>query len=65
MKPHKLLDWMLANGFKNDGDIARCWNVNAPVISRIRNGKAEIRAKYILAVYDCTDLTIEQIREML
>lgn len=65
MKPHKLLDYLLANWYKNDAAIAKAWRVSPAVISRIRKGEIEIKAKYILAIYDSSDLTIEHIRQLI
>ena len=64
--PHKVLDYLRANcGFKNDAAIADAWGVNYPILSKIRHGILHINAKYILCIYDTTDLTIEQIRDLL
>lgn len=63
--PNALLDHLRAIGIGNsDLAIAKKLNITPPVISRIRNGKKGFTAKIILAIYDATDLSIEQIREL-
>ena len=63
--PNKLLDHLRAIGLgKDDGAIAKRLNITPPVISRLRTGKKRITPKIILAIYDVTDLSIEQIREL-
>jgi hypothetical protein len=65
-KAHKLFDHLLDNcGFKNDADIAAKLNATAPSISRIRHKGYKVGPTMILAIYDATDLSIEQIRELL
>jgi len=65
-KPHRLFDYLIDNyGFKNDADIAHKLNTRAPVVSRMRHEIFKVGPTMILAVYDATDLTIEQIRELL
>jgi len=64
--PHKLFDFLIMNcGFKTDSNLAEKLNTSPPCISRIRHGKYKIGPTMILAIYDATDLTIEDIRELL
>ena len=63
--PNALLDYLREIGIgDSDLAIAKKINVTAPVISRIRNNKKGVTAKIILAIYDNTNLTIEQIRDL-
>ena len=63
--PNALLDHLRATGVGDtDYAIARKLNITPPVISRIRSGKKGFTPKIILAIYDATDLSIEQIREL-
>jgi hypothetical protein len=65
-KPHKLFDHLIDScGFKNDADIAVKLKATAPAVSRIRHKNFKVGPTMILAVYDATDLSIEQIRELL
>ena len=62
--PHPLLDHLRKIGLgDNDFAIAKKLNFTAPVISRIRSGKKNVTAKIILAIYDATDMSIEEIRD--
>ena len=64
--PHKLFDYLIDHcGFKNDADIAYKLKTGAPVVSRMRQKVFKVGPTMILAVYDATDLSIEQIRELL
>jgi len=64
--PHKLFDYLIDHcGFKNDADIAHKLKTGAPVVSRMRQKVFKVGPTMILAVYDATDLSIEQIRELL
>ena len=65
-KPHKLFDYLIDHcGFKNDADIAHKLKTGAPVVSRMRQKVFKVGPTMILAIYDATDLSIEQIRELL
>ena len=65
-KPHKLFDYLIDNcGFKNDADIAERLKTSAPAVSRTRQKVFKVGPTMILAIYDVTDLSIEQIRELL
>lgn len=64
-KPHKLFDYLIDDcGFKNDAGIANKLNVKPPVISSIRHKGHKVGPTMILSIYDATDLSIEQIREL-
>jgi DNA-binding transcriptional regulator YdaS (Cro superfamily) len=66
LKPHKLFDYFIKTGTaKNDADIATILGVYPPYISRIRAGLFPLGPKVILRVYDATDMSIEEIRELL
>jgi len=66
MKKHECLDYLINNcGFKNDAKIAEAWGVAPPVISKLRGKSLKFSANYILKVYDTTNLTIEEIRNLL
>lgn len=64
--PHKLFDHLiLERGFKNDANIAEAINAPASSLSRIRSGEHKVGPTMILAIYDATDMTIEEIRDLL
>ena len=63
---HRLFDHLINNcGFKNDADIAKKLKTTAPIISRTRVGYFKVGPTMILAVYDATDMSIEEIRGLL
>lgn len=65
LKPNKLLDYLITKGWgKNDGELARLLEVSPGTVSKIRNGRAA-SPEIILAIYDATDMQIDEIREML
>ncbi len=65
-RPHKLFDFLILElGFETDLIIAKRLKTVPSSISRIRHGKFKVGPTMILAVYDETDLTIEEIRELL
>lgn len=64
-KKHALLDYLIAKGWaKDDKAIAKLLNTTPPVISRVRNDRRAITPNLILAIYDQTNLTIEEIRKL-
>lgn len=64
--PHALLDYLIDKKWaKDDQSIARLLHTTPPVISRVRNNTRGITPNLILAIYDKTGLTIEQIRGLL
>lgn len=65
-KPHKLFDHLiLERGFKNDAKIAEALETTPAYVSRMRSGDQKVGASVVLAIYDATDMTIEEIRELL
>jgi hypothetical protein len=65
-KPHAVLDYLIDKGWAtNDQSIAKLLNTTPPVISRVRNNKRGITPNLILAIYDHTNLTIDEIRELI
>jgi plasmid maintenance system antidote protein VapI len=65
-KPHAVLDYLIDKGWaKNDQNIAKMLNTTPPVISRVRNDRRGITPNLILAIYDHTNLTIEEIRGLI
>jgi hypothetical protein len=65
LNDHKLLDYLIGVGWaKHDAALAKLLKVSPGTISKIRSGK-RLSAEFILAVYDNTDLSIEEIREHL
>ena len=64
-KPHALLDYLIDKGWaKDDKAIAKLLNTTPPVISRVRNDRRAITPNLILAIYDKTKMSIEQIRKL-
>lgn len=64
-KPHPLLDHLVKTGWgKSDKELAALFKLSPATISKVRNG-TKATPEFILAVYDATDLSIEQIRELL
>jgi len=65
-KEHKLFDYLKDNlGLKSDAQLAERLNLFNSELSRIRNGVLGFSPRVILAVYDATQMSIEDIREML
>ena len=65
-RPHKLFDHLLLErGFTSDAKIAEALETTPAYISRMRSGGQKVGASVILAIYDATDMTIEQIRELI
>jgi transcriptional regulator with XRE-family HTH domain len=63
---HKLFDYLKDHlGLKSDAQLAERLNLFNSELSRIRNGILTFSPRVILAVYDATDMTIEEIRELL
>ena len=62
-RPHTLLDFLIAEyGYKNDKGIAYALNYSAAEISRLRSRKHKPSSNLILAIYDATRMSIEEIR---
>ena len=65
-RPHKLFDYLLTlPRFKTDAQLAKALHTTPSYLCTMRSGERKIGASLILAVYDATDMTIEQIRELL
>jgi hypothetical protein len=65
-KPHALLDYLIDEGWaENDQSIAKMLNTTPPVISRVRNDKRGVTPNLILAIYDHTNLTVDEIRGLI
>ena len=65
-KQQVVLDYLIEKGWaKDDQAIAKLLNTTPPVISRVRNNKRGITPNLILAIYDNTNLTIDEIRGLI
>lgn len=65
-QPFPLFDHLISQrGLKNDTAIARLLKTTPSYIGRLRNGHVPIGPKIILAVYDATGMSIEDIRSFL
>jgi len=63
---HALLDYLLeAYKIKNNRALAQHLGVTEAAISKIRARSNGVSADFILTVYDKTDMTIEEIRELI
>jgi len=63
---HRLFDYLKSHlGLKSDAQLAERLDLFNSEMSKIRNGILTFSPRVILAVYDATDMTIEEIREML
>jgi len=65
-KQQVVLDYLIEKGWaKDDQAIAKLLNTTPPVVSRVRNNKRGITPNLILAIYDNTNLTIDEIRGLI
>jgi plasmid maintenance system antidote protein VapI len=65
-KQHVVLDYLIEKGWaKDDQSIAKLLNTTPPVISRVRNDKRSVTPNLVLAIYDHTNLTIDEIRDLI
>ena len=63
---HRLLDYLIKRyELKNNRALANLLKTTQGGISKIRYGTNKVSPEFILRVYDNTDLSIEQIRELL
>jgi plasmid maintenance system antidote protein VapI len=63
---HKLLDHLIKRyELKNNRALAQLLGTTEGGISKIRYGTNKVSAEFILRVYDKTDMSIEQIRELI
>ena len=64
-KPHPLLDTIReANKLTSDAQLADSLEIEKAIVSYIRNGKMSLTPLLLIKIYDNTNLTIEQIREL-
>ena len=65
-KQQAVLDYLIEKGWaKDDQAIAKLLNTTPPVISRVRNNRRGVTPNLILAIYDNTNLTIDEIRDLI
>ncbi len=65
MKPHKLLDTMIAElGLKNDAALCRLLEIDKGQISKLRNGRLAVNATHILHIHDVTGWEIKRIKQL-
>jgi len=50
---------------KNSAELAKFLGVSPAALSKIRHGVKPYTAEFILAVYDATELSIEEIRRLI
>ena len=63
---HPLLDFIIKTyGLKNNKELADALDVTEGLISKIRARVRPPTAEFILKIYDKTDLSIEEIRELI
>ena len=63
--PHKLLDMLREqHALKSDAKLAEFLDVEKAILSYVRNGKMQLTPLLLIKIYDHTNLTIEQIREL-
>jgi len=64
--PHPLLDYMIKEfNLKNSKALADALGVTEGMISKIRYGVRQPTPEFILKIYDNTDLSIEEIRNLI
>lgn len=64
-KPHLLLDTIREmNNLLNDAQLADSLEIEKAIVSYIRNRKMKLTPLLTIKIYDNTNLTIEQIREL-
>ena len=67
----KILDFLAEKiaaelgGKANDAAVAKYFKIQAPVISKIRNGKAKVNSDFILSIHEKLGIPVKEIREML
>lgn len=65
MKPHKLLDTMIAElELKNDAALCKLLELDKGQISKLRNGKLAVNATHILYIHDVTGWEIKRIKQL-
>jgi len=50
---------------KSDAELGRLIDITSPELSRVRGGVSRLSAAMILSIYDTTDMTIEEIRDLI
>jgi transcriptional regulator with XRE-family HTH domain len=66
MSVKKLLDAVFAQTkARSHAQLARKLDIDAGSLSKVASGEYQVSASLILKVYDATNLTIEEIRELL
>jgi transcriptional regulator with XRE-family HTH domain len=66
MSARQLLDTLLIKTkARSHAQLARKLDIDAGSLSKVASGEYQVSASLILKVYDATDLTIEEIRELL
>lgn len=62
---NNLLDHLIERfGLKNDARLAKAIDFAPPDISRMRHNKRQIGAMFIIAVHECFDLPIAEIKRL-
>mgnify|MGYP000104858566 CR=1 FL=1 len=65
IKPHLLLDTLRStNNLTSDAQLADSLEIERAIVSYIRNGKMNLTPLLLIKIYDNTNLTIEEIREL-
>lgn len=65
LKPHKLLDTMIAEyKLKNDAALCRLLELDKGQISKLRNGRLQVNATHILYIHDVTGWEIKRIKAL-
>lgn len=66
LKPHPLLDAVKQEfNLKTDAALHRFLEIDAPHVSKLRNGTTKLGAETILRIYDKTGWSINKIRSYL
>ena len=66
MNANKLFDHIKTQyRIKSDAALAYKLGITPQVLCRVRSGDMKLSAAVILAVYDATEMSIEQIRELI
>ncbi|AIY40133.1 hypothetical protein LT85_0975 [Collimonas arenae] len=64
--PNHLLDALIEKlKLKNDAALSRALEVAPPVISKIRHHRLPVGASLLIRMYEVTDLTISELRELM
>lgn len=64
--PGKLLDAMIERGgLKNDAALSRAMNIQAPMISKVRNKKLPVSALFLIRLHETFDMPIAELRTLM